>query len=279
MPPLTLILRQLASPLNTSAYFLAKICLVTFLRMNVADLLVRRPDVLQEDLLALLIDAERLLRKIDIHRAGDGVGDDERRRGEIVGAHVGVDAAFEVAIARQHRGGDQIVVVDRLGILRRQRTGIADAGGAAEADEIEAELVEILLQAGLVEIFADHLRAGRQRRLHPRLDGEALGRGLAGEQAGADHHARIGGVGAGGDRGDHHVAVAEIVVLACRPARASSSSAPLPNSLSIDAARSRLFTSFSGDAVLRTLRAGERRLDRDEIELEDVGEHRIGRRS
>ena len=31
------------------------------------------------------------------------------------------------------------------------------------------------------------------------------------------------------------------------------------------------------DAVLRALGAGERRLDRGEIELEHVGEHRIGR--
>jgi hypothetical protein len=33
-PPLTAILRQLASPLNTSAYFLANSALVTFLRMK-----------------------------------------------------------------------------------------------------------------------------------------------------------------------------------------------------------------------------------------------------
>ena len=139
------------------------------LRMIVVDFLGGRPDVLEEDLLALAVDAERLLGEIDLHRAGERVGDDQRRRGEIVGAHVGVDAAFEVAVAGQHRGGDQIVLVDRFGNLRRQRAGIADAGGAAEADEVEAELVEILLQAGLLEIFGDDLRAGRERGLHPRL--------------------------------------------------------------------------------------------------------------
>ena len=109
------------------------------------------------------------LGEVDMHRAGERIGDDQRRRGEIVGAHVRVDAAFEVAVARQHRGGDQIVLVDRFGDLLRQRAGIADAGGAAEADEVEAERVEILLQAGLVEIFGDHLRARRERGLHPRL--------------------------------------------------------------------------------------------------------------
>ena len=184
------------------------------------DLAAGRPDVLEEDLLALLVEAERLLGEIDIHRAGDRVGDHQRRRGEIVGAHVGVDAAFEVAVAREHRRRHQIVLVDRLGDFLRQRTGIADAGGAAEADQVEAERVEILLQAGFLVVVGDHLRARRERGLDPRLDLEALGDGLAGQQAGRDHHARIGGVGAGGDRGDHHVAVAEIVRCGPRPSRA-----------------------------------------------------------
>ena len=184
------------------------------LRDHAADLAARRPDVLEEDLLALLVEAERLLEQIRIHRAGERIGDDQRRRGEIVRPHVGVDPALEIAIAGQHRGGDQVLVVDGLGNLRRQRAGIADAGGAAEADQVEAELVEILLQAGLVEIFGDHLRARRQRGLHPRLDGQALRHRLAGQQAGADHHVRIRRIGARGDRRDHHVAMAEIVLAA-----------------------------------------------------------------
>ena len=52
----------------------------------------------------------------------------------------------------------------------RQRSGVADAGRAAIADEVEAERVEILLQAGLVEIVGDDLRARRERGFHPRLD-------------------------------------------------------------------------------------------------------------
>jgi len=47
-----------------------------------------------------------------------------------------------------------------LEISGAQRSGIADAGGAAETHEVVAELVEILLQPGLVEIFRDHLRSG-----------------------------------------------------------------------------------------------------------------------
>ncbi len=95
-----------------------------------------------------------------------------------------------------------------------QRAGVADAGGAAEADKVEAEGVEGFLQAGLLEVVGDDLRAGRERGLHPRRGLQALGDGVAGQKAGADQHAGVRGVGAGRDRGDHDVAVAEVEVLA-----------------------------------------------------------------
>src|SRR5262249_40026601 len=98
-----------------------------------------------EDLLTLLVEAQRLLHKIGIHRARERISNDQRRRGEIIRAHVGVDAPFEIAIAGEHGGSNEILVVYRLGNLWRERPGISDVGGAAEADEIVAELVEVLL--------------------------------------------------------------------------------------------------------------------------------------
>ena len=56
-----------------------------------------------------------------------------------------------------------------VGDLLRQRPGVADAGRAAVADEVEAELLERLGQPGAVEVFGDDLRAGRERGLDPRL--------------------------------------------------------------------------------------------------------------
>jgi hypothetical protein len=61
----------------------------------------------------------------------------------------GIDAALEIAVARQHRGDHQIALLDRAGDRLGQRPGIADAGGAAIADEVEAELVEISCRPGL----------------------------------------------------------------------------------------------------------------------------------
>ena len=176
------------------------------------DFLGRRPDVLQIHRLAVLAFADRLDRKVLGHGAGQRIGNDQRRRGEVVRLHVRRDAAFEVAVTRQHGGADDAVVVDRFRNLFRQRAGIADAGGAAEADQVEADLVEIELQAGVGKIFRDHLAARRQRGLDPGLGLQALGGGVAGEQACADQHARVRGVGAGGDRRDHDVAMAEIEI-------------------------------------------------------------------
>ena len=58
--------------------------------------------------------------------------------------HVGVDAALEVAVARQHRGDGQVALVHGVGHPVEQRARVADAGRAAVADEVEAELLERL---------------------------------------------------------------------------------------------------------------------------------------
>ena len=53
-------------------------------------------------------------------------------------------------------------------------------------------------------------RARRERGLHPRPARQAPLHRVPGEQAGADHHARVGGVGAAGDRRDHDRAVVQL---------------------------------------------------------------------
>ena len=161
--------------------------------------------------------------------------------------------------------------------LRRQRAGIADAGRAAEADDLEAELVERLLQFGGFEIILHHLAARRERGLHPGLRGQALGDGVARHQPRRDHHAGVGGVGAGGDRRDHDVALAEIEVLALdREAR-------LGLLALLELRRHRAEEAGLGlaqqHAVLRPLRPGERGRDLAEVERQRVGEHRVRRRA
>ena len=124
---------------------------------------------LQVDGLAVGVRAERLGGQVDVHAAGQRVGDDQRRRGEVVGAGVGVDPALEVAVAREHRADDQVLLVDRRRDLLRQRAGVPDAGGAAVADEVELELVQVLVEPGLLQVLGDHGRARRERGLDPGL--------------------------------------------------------------------------------------------------------------
>ena len=90
------------------------------------------------------------MRQVKIDAAGEREGDHQRRRHEEVRFDVLMHARFEIAIAGKNRCRDQIVFVDRFLDLRMQRTGVADAGRAAVTDNIEAKLIEIRLQPGLV---------------------------------------------------------------------------------------------------------------------------------
>ena len=86
--------------------------------------------------------------QVDVDRPGQRVGDHQRRRGEVVGQGQRVDAAFEVAVAAQHRGRDQIALLDRRADRLRQRPAVADAGRAAVADQVEAQRLQRRQQAG-----------------------------------------------------------------------------------------------------------------------------------
>ena len=95
-------------------------------------------------------------------------------------------------------------------ISSRQRPRVADARGAAVADEVEAERLEVLGQPGAVEVLGHDLRARGERGLHPRLDVQPALDRVAGEHPGAEHDRGVRGVRAARDRGDHHVAVVEL---------------------------------------------------------------------
>ena len=178
------------------------------------DLAERGPEVLEKDVVPVLVLPERVTEEVDVHRAGQRVGDDQRRGREVVHLHVGVDPALEVAVAGQHAHDGEVLLVDRGAHLGDEGSGVADARRTAVADEVEAELVEVRREAGLLVVVADHLGTRRQRRLDPRLALQSLLHGVLGEQRGRDHHARVGRVGARRDRGDHDGAVVDHGLLA-----------------------------------------------------------------
>ena len=106
----------------------------------------RGPDFLEVNRLAVLVRAERLGVEVDIDAAREREGDDERRRHEEVGLDARMHARLEIAVAGEDAGGDEIGLGDGLVDDRIERAGIADAGGAAVADDLEAELVEVGLR-------------------------------------------------------------------------------------------------------------------------------------
>ena len=61
--------------------------------------------------------AERGFGDVDVHRAGERVGDHQRRRGEVVGAHVcGLTRPSKLRLPDSTEAHDDVVAVDRLAI-------------------------------------------------------------------------------------------------------------------------------------------------------------------
>ena len=174
------------------------------------DLARRRPDVTHVDVVAVGVLTQRVLEEVDVHGPGQGVGDDQRGRGEVVHLDVGVDAPLEVPVAREHRRHGEVALVDRGADLGDERTGVADARRAAVAHEVEAELLQVGRQAGLRVVVGDDLGARREGGLDPGLARQALLDGILGEQGGTDHHRRVGGVRARRDGRDRDRAVVDL---------------------------------------------------------------------
>src|SRR5699024_5950882 len=80
----------------------------------------------------------------------------------------------------------------------------------AVADQVEAQLVQVRGQAGTFVVVGDDLGAGGQGSLDPRLAVQTLFHRLLGQQGRTQHDRGVGGVGAGGDRGDHHGPVVDL---------------------------------------------------------------------
>lgn len=66
---------------------------------NFRDFFTRRPDVCQEHVVSLLILTERSSFEVEVNRASKSIGNDKRRRSEVVGASVGVDSALEISVS------------------------------------------------------------------------------------------------------------------------------------------------------------------------------------
>ena len=105
---------------------------------------------------------------------------------------------------------------------------------------------------------------GREAGLDPRLHFEPALHGLLGDQSGGQHHARVRGIGATRDRGDHYRAVAQGI--------GGGSGQAGKRGVEV------LLHVRKLDAILRALRAGHRRSHGSEIEFQGIDEGGVGRR-
>ena len=149
------------------------------------DFRLAGPKVLQVDRPTVAADAQGLRGEVDVDRAGQGVGDDQRRAGEVHRLAGRVDSALEVPIAAQHRCRHEVAVDHGLAHRRRQRAAVADAGHAAVGDGMKAQCFERLVQACLPKIVGHHAAAGRKAGFDVRFDLQSPLDGLLGQQAGA----------------------------------------------------------------------------------------------
>ncbi len=100
------------------------------------------PDVLQEHGFPISVGPERIGAEVDVEVPRERVRDDERRRREICGLDLGMDATLEVPVAAEHRRHCQVLGIDAFRDVLGQRSAVADARRAAIADEVEAQLLE-----------------------------------------------------------------------------------------------------------------------------------------
>ena len=179
----------------------------------------RRPNIFQINR-AVLALSNCFGAQINIHAARQRERDDERRRHEKIRANALMNARLEIAIAGEHRGRNDIVLHHGVLNLRGERSGVADAGRATVAHEIEAKLIEIRLQSSLGQIVSHDARTGRQGSFYDGIGPQSFLDRFLREQTSGEHDTRIARVGATGDRRDQHAAVQHIPAAEGRHVRA-----------------------------------------------------------
>ena len=120
---------------------------------GVSDFVQSGPEIAEESFFAVFVLGERVAGKINVNSARQGKGHHQRRRHQKIRLDVLVHPRLEIPVSRKNGRGNQVILVDRFLDVWMQRPGVADAGGAAVADEIKPELVEIFLESGFVEII------------------------------------------------------------------------------------------------------------------------------
>ncbi|MPM46791.1 hypothetical protein SDC9_93497 [bioreactor metagenome] len=190
--------RRLA--LNALPFFitLKEVCIIGFVKFRRyvggdgrIDLGCGRPNVAQVDRLALRVHSQRFARQINFCAARQSIGHHQSGRSQVIGLHQRMHAPLKVAIARDNGRYGQFVGLYTFFKFCRQRTAVANTGGAAVPGQGKAQLGQRLHQTCLFQISSDHAGTGGQTGLDPGPGAQAACYGFFGKQSCPQHDERV----------------------------------------------------------------------------------------
>ena len=117
------------------------------------DLCSAWPDVSEEDVLAIGALTDWLGLEVNIASTSEGVGDNQRWGGKIVGSSLWMDSTLEVPVSGQNGGGNQVVVDDGVLDLIRNLTRVTNACHASVTSNVETERIKGILNTSVAEVL------------------------------------------------------------------------------------------------------------------------------
>jgi len=244
---------------------------------NFLDLGSGRPDVLEHDRLAFLVETERLSLEVNVNITSNGVGNNERRTGEVVTSGQGVDTSLEVSVSGEDSAGDHILILDTLLDLIGESSRVSNARHASITSGSESEFVHVGVNSSDLEVAGDDTRAGGEGGLDVRTGSQSLGDGILAEESSLEHNTGVGSVGARSNSSDGDSTVGEVVLLSFVHDLGNVVAVLFGDTESLEASGGShaiveiLLHVFESDSVMGTLGSGQARLDSVHIKLHHVG--------
>jgi hypothetical protein len=180
---------------------------------DLLDFVSRRPDVAEENGLTIRSSADGFSVEIDVDGTSQGIGNNERRRSQIVGSGKRVNSSFEVSVTGKDGSSNQIALGDGFRNDGFEVTRVTDAGHATITGQSETEFIEILGDTSLGIVFSDDSRTGGQRGLDIRLNLKTLFDGILGQKTSGEHDIGVRSVGAGSNSSNNDITVSKFIFL------------------------------------------------------------------
>lgn len=99
--------------------------------------------------------------EIEIDVTSKSVGNDQRRRSQIVSSGLGVNSTFKVSVTRKNSSSNKVVILDNLVEDRIDEiTRVTNTGHATITSMGETQSVHVLSNTSLFVVLSDNLRTG-----------------------------------------------------------------------------------------------------------------------